>query len=387
MKVTIVHNHPIHYKHLLFSELKKAGLDFDVLFQGGQSSIRHERIDLSDELYRSHIAYAGPYEEAPAGTRAWFTWKKMAELRPDVSVISGYYALECWVAWLWARIHRKPIVLWYESNEFDYPRHRPLEVLKSIFVKGCDRAHVYGRTNRAYLAKLGMPFDCIDIKRAVVDVDRFSLAEPRPARNEDGRRLQLLYVGRLAPEKNLAFLLRAYARYVQRAAGPPMRLVLAGSGPSEASLREEAFSLDIDDLVEFKGYTPQKNLGELYENSDAFVLPSTREPWGLVALEAMLARIPVLISTQCGCADDVVTEETGWKFSPWDEEAFAGLLLELSRTAPERLRQMGDSAHALAQEYSAANCAEIIVKSLSELGGAEDSPRSAGAGAPVEARQ
>ena len=43
------------------------------------------------------------------------------------------------------------------------------------------------------------------------------------------------------------------------------------------------------------------------------------------ALEAMLARLPVLISTQCGCANDVVTEETGWKFSPWDEEALASI--------------------------------------------------------------
>src|SRR5579863_922059 len=124
MKVTVVHNHPIHYKHLLFTELKKAGLDFDVLFQAGQSSIRHEQIILSDHLYRSHVGYPGPYEAAPMLTRAWFTWKKMMRLRPDVSVISGYYAIECWVAWLWARFHRRPIVLWYESNEFDYPRHR-----------------------------------------------------------------------------------------------------------------------------------------------------------------------------------------------------------------------------------------------------------------------
>ncbi len=384
MKVTIVHNHPIHYKHLLFTELKKAGLDFDVLFQAGQSSIRHEQIELSDQMYRSHIAYQGPYEASPLLTRAWFTWNKMAELRPDVSVISGYYAIECWVAWIWAKLHRLPIVLWYESNEFDYPRHRPLEMLKELFVKGCTRAHVYGRTNRDYLVKLGMPFEQIDIKRAVVDVGRFSLTHQKAIRNE-GRPLLLLYVGRLAPEKNLHFLFRAFARSVGHAAGRDMRLVLAGTGPSEASLRAEAATLKIDHLVEFRGYVPQKNLGELYQSADAFILPSTREPWGLVALEAMLARLPVLISTQCGCAEDVVTGETGWAFSPWDEDALARLLFDLPSIPPERLQCMGEAAYSLAKEYSATNCAAIIVRSLTQLGGAGFTREGADAGAALEA--
>jgi 1,2-diacylglycerol 3-alpha-glucosyltransferase len=366
VKVTIVHNHPIHYKHLLFTELQKFGLDFDVIFQGGQSAIRHENIELSDRLYRSHIAYRGPYETAPFLTRAWFTWKKMAELRPDVSVISGYYAIECWVAWTWAKLHRRPIVLWYESNEFDYRRYWPLEILKAIFIKGCTAAHVYGRTNRAYLVKLGMPPERIDIKRAVVDVDRFALTRERRPLN--GRRpLQLLYVGRLAPEKNLHFLLRAFARYVKQAATPEIQLVLAGSGPCEASLKAEAEALQIAGLVAFNSYTPQKELGKFYENADFFILPSTREPWGLVALEAMLARLPVLISTQCGCAEDVVNEETGWKFSPWDEEALARLLLELPSLTSERLQAMGEAAYSLAKEYSAANCAAIIMNSLSRF--------------------
>jgi 1,2-diacylglycerol 3-alpha-glucosyltransferase len=378
VKVTIVHNHPIHYKHLLFTELKKIGLDFDVLYQGGQSSIRHERIELGDRFYRSHIAYPGPYESAPFLTRAWFTWRKMVELHPDVSVISGYYAIECWVAWAWAKLHGRPIVLWYESNEFDYPRHWPLEVVKNVFVKGCYRAHVYGQTNRAYLVKLGMPFDQIDIKRAVVDVDRFSVPQRREPRSET-RLLRLLYVGRFAPEKNLHFLLRAYARYVRQVAKSEMQLVLAGSGPSESRLRLEAAELKIDNLVEFKGYTPQKDLGELYRSADCFILPSTREPWGLVALEAMLARLPVLISTQCGCAEDVVSAKTGWKFSPWDEEALARLLVELPRIPPERLNQMGDAAYSVAKDYSAPNCAKTVLNSLLGVKRHADKPVRSGA--------
>jgi glycosyltransferase involved in cell wall biosynthesis len=125
--------------------------------------------------------------------------------------------------------------------------------------------------------------------------------------------------------------------------------------------------LQIDRFVAFNGYTPQRELGQLYESADFFILPSTREPWGLVALEAMLARLPVLISTQCGCAEDVVTEETGWKFSPWDEEALSHLLLELPSLAPDRRQAMGEAAYSLAEEYSAENCAAIIMNSLSRF--------------------
>ena len=65
MKIVIVHNHPIHYKHLLFLELARRGLDFDVLFLAAQSTIRNERIDLSEQLYRTDIAWPGSYETAP----------------------------------------------------------------------------------------------------------------------------------------------------------------------------------------------------------------------------------------------------------------------------------------------------------------------------------
>jgi 1,2-diacylglycerol 3-alpha-glucosyltransferase len=367
VKVTIIHNHPIHYKHLLFTQLQKIGLDFDVIYQGGQSAIRHEKIELGDQLYRSHIAYPGPYETAPFLTRAWFTWKKMMDLRPDVSIISGYYAIECWIAWLWAKLYRRPIVMWFESNEFDYTRHWPLELLKTVFVKGCSRAHVYGRTNRDYLVKLGMSFDRIDVKRAVADIDRFVWNSSKHYEERGRRPVRLLYVGRFSPEKNLGFLLRAFSRYVKKVGRPEIRLILTGSGPCEDGLRSEVLALDIAGLVEFRGYTPQKELGNLYHSADFFILSSTQEAWGLVALEAMLARLPVLISTQCGCAEDIVTEETGWKFSPWDEEALSNLLLELPSLTSERLQAMGEAAYSLAKEYSAANCAAIIMNSLSQF--------------------
>jgi hypothetical protein len=62
----IIHNHPIHYKHLLFSELAKNGLDFEVLFMAASSGQRIERPLPRNGEYRYRFGWDGPYEDAPA---------------------------------------------------------------------------------------------------------------------------------------------------------------------------------------------------------------------------------------------------------------------------------------------------------------------------------
>ncbi len=367
LKAAVIHNHPIHYKHLLFQEMKKQNLDFVVLFQASQSSIRHEKIPLANDLYRYRIAYDGPYEKAPALLRARWTWRQLQELKPDFLLISGYYAIECWVAWLWANMRGVPKVMWYESNEFDYKRYWFKEILKTIFVKACEGAHVYGRSNKAYLVKLGMPSENISIKRAVADTEKFDTTPEQKSYRRDGL-TRVIYVGRLAPEKNVPVLLKAFEQAVSAhaAAGveSKLRLIIAGTGPDEAELKKLCESLGIAQLVDFRGYTPQKELAALYREADFFVLPSTREPWGLVALEAMLCRLPALISTQCGCAADVVTPNTGWVFSPWNEKELSVILEELPSISTQRIEEMGEAAHELAKLYSAEHCATLVAQSL-----------------------
>lgn len=366
MKITIVHNHPIHYKHLLFLEMKKGQFDIEVFFVAGQSSIRHEDLPLAQDRYRYRIGFDGPYESAPAKARALFTWKAVSESSPDILIISGYYAIECWSAWLWARLNRRPIVLWYESNEFDYKRVWYKELPKRLFIRHCDRAHVYGRSHKAYLVKLGMPEHNIVLKRSVANVDAFSTAAKSRSYSGQGCR-HLVYVGRLAPEKNVSTLLRALAAANNTTEQPKLRLSIVGTGPLEQDLKQECKRLGIQSVVTFKGYCPQSQLPELLRTADFFILPSMREPWGLVALEAMLCRVPVLISTQCGCAEDVVTPDTGWKFSPWSVAELASILIRLPGISDERLAIMGEACHRVASVHTAKGCAQRVCASLREL--------------------
>ena len=370
----IIHNHPIHYEHLLFQELKRQGLRFEVLFTASRSSERIEPLSLHDDLYRFRVGFEGPYERHPR-LRTWaFVWRSLKEIDPAVVIISGWYDMAAWAAWLWGALHRRPRVLWAESNRFDRPRPFYKELPKRLFVSGCDYAHVYGTMSGAYTAFLGMPSHRIVTKQAVADVRRF--LDARPAEPRKPACNVLLYVGRFSREKNLPFLVRAFAALHQDRAAPRIVLALVGYGPLEGELRQLAADLHIGDLIQFWGPALQEELPHLYRKADVFILPSVSETWGLVVLEAMLSGLPVLVSEQCGCACDVVNPETGWTFSPFDQAQLTALLDKVSRIPRSTLESMGKAALEVASVYSPENCARIVIASVNAaLQGEHDGSR------------
>jgi glycosyltransferase involved in cell wall biosynthesis len=367
MRAAIVCHHPVHYLHILFQALKGTGLAFEVLYMASGSKIRYEKKpQLVSDLYDYQLARDGQYHTVSRYVRARFVWRALSRSKPEVVVIGAYHLLECWTAWGWALLHGRKIILWTESNEFDYPRHWFRELPKRLFLWGCDAGHVYGASSKAYMTKLGLSAERIEIKRAVVDARRFSTSIAEKTYST-GPEKKLVYVGRLAPEKNLGMLLRSLAKAAAMRGGPCLRLTMVGTGPLEQDLRRQCSELGIDKLVEFVGYCPQADLPTLLRTMDFCVLPSIREPWGLVALEAMLCRLPILVSTQCGCAEDLIRSDTGWKFSPWNEDELAELLVGLSDLPANKIAEMGSAAHDLSSSYSPEACAQLIKRSIERL--------------------
>jgi glycosyltransferase involved in cell wall biosynthesis len=363
--VAIIHNHPIHYKHLLFCELAKKGMDFEVLFTGGSSGNRIETPLPEDHQYRYSFAYSGAYEQAPKAQTVRSVWRALNRIRPRVVIIGGYYDVAAWTGWLWAGFNRKGRILWAESNVFDHQRSSWKETLKRWFVSKCDCAHVYGASNREYLERLGMPPEKIYIKRAVANTALF-LSDP-PVQSQKPDHITLIYCGRFSPEKNLPMLLRAFAGVEQNKENPRLTLKLVGYGPLENSLRQLADALGIAKAVDFVGKAHQTELPQIFRTADAMVLPSICEPWGLVVNEAMLSGLPVAVSDKCGCAADLVRPGTGWSFSPYDEAGLTRLLSRIAATPREDLEKMGRAARLLAAEYSPENCAAIVMKTVAEL--------------------
>jgi glycosyltransferase involved in cell wall biosynthesis len=113
----------------------------------------------------------------------------------------------------------------------------------------------------------------------------------------------LLYVGRLAPEKNLDTLLDAFAIICRETSDT--FLVLAGSGKSQSALKWKTEELGISGRTVFTGFVPRTRLDPLYRNAEVFVFPSKTETQGLVIGEALAAGTPCVLVNEGGAPESV----------------------------------------------------------------------------------
>jgi len=139
----------------------------------------------------------------------------------------------------------------------------------------------------------------------------------------------LLTVGRLVDVKGHRFLIEAVAALVS--AYPELALRIAGEGPERRALQARAAELDIADHVEFLGNLTPDRLSEEYHRADLFVLPSVREGFGVVVVEALASGTPV-VATRSGGPESILCAQCGELVAPGDAgELASGISRALSR--------------------------------------------------------
>ncbi len=130
-----------------------------------------------------------------------------------------------------------------------------------------------------------------------------------------------LFVGRVAFEKNISFLLRMWVDLIKKQ--PNALLVVAGEGPAEASLHALSKELNLEDNIKFIGYLDRNTeLNACYQSADVFVFSSLSETQGLVLLEAMAQSTPVVAIAELG-TKSILVEGEGALIAPHDEVIFA----------------------------------------------------------------
>lgn len=181
--------------------------------------------------------------------------------------------------------------------------------------------------------------------------------EQRPRRPpETGDDPVMGAASRLVRIKGIVYLLRAVAHL--RREFPGIRLEIAGAGPEEEPLRREANALGLGECVTFLEW--QTNVWPLLARWDIFVQPSLEEGFGMAALEAMAAGLPVVGTSTGGLPELIEDGCTGYVVPPADALALAGRLRDLL-THPARRRAMGAAARARVRErFSAERMAAEI---------------------------
>lgn len=159
---------------------------------------------------------------------------------------------------------------------------------------------------------------------AGVDFQEFTPGDVGAARQVcgvDPNSKVVLYVGRLAPEKGIEFLVEAFA-WLRRSCDQA-RLYIIGLGPLAAQLKEKADRLGLQDSVRFLGFLGGSQLVNWYRAADVTVMPSLHEWFGMVAAESLACGTPV-VATDAGGARDIVREfECGVLVPPRDAMSLA----------------------------------------------------------------
>ncbi len=144
---------------------------------------------------------------------------------------------------------------------------------------------------------------------------------------------------------------------------PAVRLIVGGGGRLLDYYRQVAESIGIGDNVLFAGFIPTEKLVEYYNGCKLFVLPSTdpaREGFGIVPLEAMACRRPVVVTEIVGMAGDITEHRAGMVVGPNDAQGLAASILTILED-DDLAERMGQEGMKLAREkYSWDRTAEQI---------------------------
>ncbi len=147
----------------------------------------------------------------------------------------------------------------------------------------------------------------------------------------------VLSVGRMVHEKGARVLVKAAPHVLAEL--PNTKFVIAGTGPELEPLRDLVYRMGIQERVSLPGFLPDDDRDMLYKVADCAVFPSLYEPFGIVALEAMAAKVPVVVSEVGGLREVVRHGETGIPVYPNDPRSCAwGILHTLQHPEWAHLR-------------------------------------------------
>ncbi len=215
---------------------------------------------------------------------------------------------------------------------------------------------VAGEKQRAFAQYLGYTSDKCWSGLYACDWVRF-------AQNSESSKLSnnsFLYVGRYSKEKGIDLLVEAYQRY-RSLVEEPWSLICAGTGDLSSLLQNRVG-------VEDRGFIQPDKLPALMAEAGAFILPSRREPWGVVIHEASASGLPLICSSVCGGAVHLLQDGyNGFLFEDNDVGHLVQCMVQLSELQPHKRARMGERSYMLSQQFTPERWAETLMDGFTTL--------------------
>lgn len=307
---------------------------------------------------------------------------------PDVVQVFGWAYRTNWRAVGWARRHRRPVLLYTDSNvraldaESAWKRLARRAVIGS-FYRRVDGALSMGENNRAYHLRFGLPEDRVFTGVCPIDCSRLRAAVPNATAARRRLRQELaipqdafvvLSCGKYVPRKRNLDVAAAVASLADR--GDPVRAILVGEGPDRARIESFLQNRDIESVL-LTGFVNQSRIPQFYAAADVLAIASDFDPHPLVVSEGAAFGLPILASDAIGCIGDDDTARPGvnalvYPCGDWValRDAIAQLLhnFELRKRLSEGSEHIGE-----AQDVSvAAKALAHAAQTLRRIGSRQD---------------
>jgi glycosyltransferase involved in cell wall biosynthesis len=342
MRAAIIASHPIQYYGPLFRTLAKQ-CEITVLFAHRASRQDQARAGFGAEFdwdvditsgyaheFLDNVARQ-PGTDHFSGCDTPQVGDRLRAGRYDAVLVTGWH-LKSYIQALIAAKRMGVPVLVRGDSQLATPRSRIKQAGKALayppFLRLFNAALYVGERSRAYYLRYGYPEARLFFSPHSVDstwfAERASQHERRRLRAElrvaDDVALAL-FAGKLVEFKRPADLIRAVASLRER--GQAIQVAFAGDGALLESLA--GLAAELRTPAHFLGFRNQSEMPAVYAAADVLILPSdSNETWGLVVNEALACKRPVVVSTTCGCAPDLVADKrAGRCFATGDIEAMA----------------------------------------------------------------
>ena len=393
-KVAIVVSHPIQHFVFLYKGLaKRPELELKVFFASNIGVKPYFDQDMSVTI-AWNIDLTGGYDhvflpEADTITETGFKainnpsiWSALNEFKPDVVQLHGYAQLTLLRALLWCKLHHVPTLLWTDSSLL-FKRSAFKSALKKMLlpwvVNRFDGILTTGNNNADYYRSYGVNAKKLFPCPFTVDEAAFTAALANKIALRQTLRAQyqiaddtfvFLFVAKLVERKRPQDLLHAIKQLEQRVGSSKKVLAFyAGDGVLKNELMQLAESQQIPAI--FAGFINVDVLPTIYAMADVLVFPSSIEPYGLSAREAICLGLPLVVSDQIGCVGDTDAarpQQNAIVYRASDIEKLADALEKVA-TDISLYQKMSQSSLEIAHQMRLENSTNGFVKAVQVVSG------------------
>jgi glycosyltransferase involved in cell wall biosynthesis len=258
-------------------------------------------------------------------------------IKPDIIITSSIVFYAGALGIRWAKKNKKKIIMFDDAKPSQVKRKLLIQRVKNLITKQVDGLWLPSKDyykDYAIYHQSGIHFfygfNCVDNQA-------FKCCGDKPSFTKT-----MICVARLVPVKNIDNLLKSWKFIEEKQTG--YRLKIIGDGPEFDRLNKLRLILNLD-TVEFWGAMDNSVIPGHYCGSEAFVLPSLSESWGLVVNEAMAAGLPVLLSNNINAAETLLKEGiNGFAFNPLSSNSITETLLKYIQLPMETKKCMSENS-------------------------------------------